>query len=59
MGIIKISTFFQLGGGRQIVEPILRSSAYRRMYWVLIGCGIAFWVLLIWFSFWFPGTYAE
>jgi hypothetical protein len=56
---IKISQLFEFGRGRQLVEPILRSSTYRRLYWPLIAFGVAFWVALIWLSFRFAELYQQ
>jgi hypothetical protein len=56
---IKISALFEFGRGRRLVEPIFHSSFYRRLYWPLIGFGIAFWVALIWMSFRFAELYNQ
>lgn len=56
---IKISALFEFGRGRRLVEPMFRSSLYRRLYWVLILFGAAFWVGLIWLSFRFAELYPE
>jgi hypothetical protein len=58
MEIIPIKSFFGFGQGRGLIEPILRSPAWRRAYWYLIAFGILFWAALFWFSFYFPGSYS-
>jgi hypothetical protein len=59
MEIIRFKSFFVFGEGRGLIEPILHSPAWKRMYWYLIAFGILFWVALFWFSFYFPGSYRD
>lgn len=57
MGIIRLKSFFVFGEGRGLVEPILRSPLWKRLYWYAIAFGVLFWVAVFWFSFYFPGSY--
>lgn len=45
------------GEGRGLVEPIMRSPLWKRLYWYAIALGVVFWAAVFWFSFYFPGTY--
>jgi len=50
---------FQFGGGKALVDAIVQSPLWKKLYWYLIAFAIAFWAFLFWLSFHFPELYSD